>query len=252
MHLYTQSLGEGPPLVLLHGLFGSADNWGSIARHFLQDYQVISVDLRNHGRSPHAALQTYALMADDVRETLDALGIEQAFVLGHSLGGKVAMQLASQYSSRVKKLIVVDMAMRAYADAHTHLIAAMQAVDLRDMPSRSAVDKALTAAIPNDMVRQFLLTNLIKVNDHLQWRLNLKGILASYADLQAAIEVDFQGPCLFIRGARSDYMSAADMAQIAEHFSQVQFVSLPSDHWVHAEQPQRFIETVESFLRESH
>lgn len=252
MHLHTQCQGEGPPLVLLHGLFGSADNWGSIARHFSQDHQVISVDLRNHGRSPHADTQTYADMAEDVRETLDAMGIEQASVLGHSLGGKVAMQFASQYPSRVHKLIVVDMAMRAYTDAHTHLIAAMQAVDVRHMASRSAVDKALAAAIPDGLVRQFLLTNLVKVNDHLQWRLNLTGILDNYSCLQSAIEVNFQGPCLFIRGERSDYMSPADMAQIAQHFSLVKFASLPTDHWVHAEQPQHFIQVLEDFLRESH
>lgn len=247
--LYYQTLGHGQPLMLLHGLFGSADNWGSIAKHFAQYYQVISVDLRNHGRSPHGDSQTYPEMANDLLALCDALGLAQVHLLGHSLGGKVAMQFAMQQPDRINKLIVVDMAMRGYADAHTHLIDAMQAVDLSQMDSRNEVDKALKTSIPDLMVRQFLLTNLVKVEGQLQWRINLPALKANYAHLQAAIPVHYEKPCLFIRGERSDYVQQKDVAEIQQHFTQAEFISLPTDHWVHAEQPQLFIQTVEKYLR---
>ena len=248
MQLHTQILGQGQPLVLLHGLFGSADNWGSIAKHFSQHYQVISVDLRNHGRSPHSDTQTYPDMADDLLAVLDTLGLSQVYLLGHSLGGKVAMQFATQYSDRVRKLIVVDMAMRAYPDRYTQLMDHMLAVDLSQMASRNEVDNALKDAIPNLRVRQFLLTNLVKNEAQLQWRINLPALKANYATLIAAIAVHFDQPSLFIRGERSDYVQASDIAELQRHFPQTEFVSLPTDHWVHAEQPELFIQAVEKFI----
>jgi len=248
MQLHTQILGQGQPLVLLHGLFGSADNWGSIAKHFSQHYQVISVDLRNHGRSPHSDTQTYPDMADDLLAVLDALGLSQVHLLGHSLGGKVAMQFATQYPDRVNKLIVVDMAMRAYPDRYTQLMDHMLAVDLSQMASRNEVDNALKDAIPNLRVRQFLLTNLVKNEAQLQWRINLPALKANYATLIAAIAVHFEQLSLFIRGERSDYVQASDIAELQRHFTQAEFVSLPTDHWVHAEQPQLFIQALEAFL----
>jgi esterase len=248
MQLHHQILGQGQPLVLVHGLFGSADNWGSIARHFAQHFQVISIDLRNHGRSPHSASQTYADMADDLLELCNALGLEQIYLLGHSLGGKVAMQFATHYPERVSKLIVVDMAMRAYADEHTHLMDAMQALDLSQLQSRSEVDKALSQTIPNLMVRQFLLTNLVKAGEQLRWRINLPALKANYAKYIAPISVHFEKPSLFIRGERSHYVNESDMAEIQSQFPSAEIVSLPTDHWVHAEQPELFIKAVEHFL----
>ncbi|KQT38097.1 alpha/beta hydrolase [Methylophilus sp. Leaf414] len=248
MQLHYQTLGEGMPLVLIHGLFGSADNWGNIAKHFAQHFQVISIDLRNHGRSPHSESQSYADMADDLLELCDVLDLEQIHLLGHSLGGKVAMQFATQYPERVSKLIVVDMAMRAYADEHTHLINAMMTVDLSHAESRNDIDRALKAPISNLMVRQFLLTNLVKVEGQLQWRINLPAIKVNYPKFQAAFSAHFAKPCLFIRGERSQYVQESDIAEIKQHFPKAEFISLPTDHWVHAEQPQLFIQTVENFL----
>jgi esterase len=250
MHLHTHTLGQGQPLVLLHGLFGSADNWGSIAKHFSQHYQVISVDLRNHGRSPHSDTQTYTDMADDLLAVLDTLGLAQVHLLGHSLGGKVAMQFATQYPGRVNKLIVVDMAMRTYPDRYTQLMNHMLAVNLSQMASRNAVDNALKDVIPNVRVRQFLLTNLVKNEAQLQWRINLPALKANYAQLIAAIDVHFDQPALFIRGARSDYVQDSDITALQQHFPLAEFVTLPTDHWVHAEQPQLFIQTVEDFLNQ--
>lgn len=250
MQLHHQSLGQGQPLVLLHGLFGSADNWGSVAKHFSPYYQVVSVDLRNHGRSPHSDSQTYAEMADDLLELCDTLGLAQIHLLGHSLGGKVAMQFATQYPARVNKLIVVDMAPRAYEDEHTSLIDAMLALDTNQVSSRSEADKALSASIPNLMVRQFLLTNLVKVDHQLQWRINLPALKANYTHFRAAIAAHFDQPSLFIHGERSDYVQDSDVADIRQSFPKAQFISLPTGHWVHAEQPQLFVEAVEGFLAE--
>jgi len=249
MQLHHQTLGQGQPLVLLHGLFGSADNWGSVAKHFAQDCEVISVDLRNHGRSPHSDSQTYAEMADDLLQLCDMLGLPQIHLLGHSLGGKVAMQFATQYPKKVSKLIVVDMAMRAYRDRYTQLMDHMLAVNLSQMASRNDVDRALADTIPNVRVRQFLLTNLINNKGQLQWRINLPALKANYATLIAAVNVHFDQPSLFIRGERSDYVNDRDITELQQHFSQAQVVTLPTDHWVHAEQPQLFIQTVEEYLR---
>lgn len=239
---------KGQPLVLLHGLFGSADNWGSVAKHFAQSSKVITVDLRNHGHSPHSDSQTYEEMADDLSALCDALGLAQIYLLGHSLGGKVAMQFATQYPNKVSKLIVVDMAMRAYRDRYTQLMDLMLSVNLSQMATRQDVDKALADAIPNIRVRQFLLTNLVKNDGQLQWRINLPALKANYATLIAAVKVHFDQPSLFIRGERSDYVSEGDIAELQQHFPQAQFVTLPTDHWVHAEQPQLFIQALEQFL----
>jgi len=252
MQLHYQTLGEGQPLILLHGLFGAANNWGVVAKHFSKTHQVISVDLRNHGQSPHHDSQTYREMADDLIALCDALNLETIHCLGHSMGGKVAMQFAMQYPERVEKLIVVDMAIRAYADEHTHLIDAMMAIDLAKMQSRSDVDKALRSAIPNMMVRQFLLMNLVKVSGHLQWRINLPALKANYPALQQALfsasTAQYNKPCLFIHGEHSDYVQEGDIMQIKTHFTQSEFTSLPTNHWVHAEQPQAFIAVLNQFL----
>lgn len=250
MQLHYQTLGQGQPLILLHGLFGSGNNWATVAKHFAQHYQVISVDLRNHGSSPHSATQSYANMADDLLELCDALSLEDIHLVGHSLGGKVAMQFAVQQANRIDKLIVVDMAMRAYADAHTHLIDAMLDIDLSTLQSRHEVDKILSSSIPQTAVRQFLLMNLIKSDSGLAWRINLAALRANYPGLQQAIceNACYEKPCLFIRGEHSDYVRHADTEQIKASFIKAQFASLPTGHWVHAEQPQAFMEVVGTFL----
>lgn len=250
MQLHYQTLGQGQPLIFLHGLFGSGNNWGTVAKHFSQHYQVICVDLRNHGSSPHSASQSYANMADDLLELCDTLSLERIHLLGHSLGGKVAMQFTTQHPDRVDKLIVVDMAMRAYADAHTHLIDAMMAIDLTTLQSRHEVDKILSNSIPQAMVRQFLLMNLIKSDSSLAWRINLAALKTNYPGLQQAVceNAHYEKPCLFIRGEHSDYVQDTDIEQIKTNFINAQFASLPTGHWIHAEQPQAFIEVVGNFL----
>lgn len=244
------TLNQNPPLVLLHGLFGSGDNWGTVAKHFSQQYQVISVDLRNHGKSPHSDSQTYVDMANDLLELCDRLNLARIHLLGHSLGGKTAMQFATHYPDRLEKLIVVDMAIRTYPDSYTHMIDAMLAVDLSTMQSRSDVDKALISSIPHTMVRQFLLMNLIRTENKLAWRINLAALRNNYPHMIKAIceNAHYEKPSLFIRGERSDYVTDTDINHLKTHFINAEFASLPTNHWVHAEQPQAFIEVVQNYL----
>jgi esterase len=252
----SQTSAYAYPLVLLHGLFGSGDNWGTIAKHFLQHYQVISVDLRNHGRSPHSDSQSYTDMADDLLALCNTLGVDRINLLGHSMGGKVAMQFATDHPDKIEKLMVVDMAPRAYPDEHTHFMDAMLAVDLTSVQSRSEVDKALSKDIPEAMVRQFLLMNLVKSDSssdaQLIWRINLPALKTNYPQLLQAVceETRYEKPCLFIRGEHSDYVQDQDIALIQTHFLKAQFADLPTGHWVHAEQPQAFTTIVEKFLSE--
>jgi pimeloyl-ACP methyl ester carboxylesterase len=189
-------------------------------------------------------------MADDLLELYDTLSAERIHLLGHSLGGKVAMQFATHHPDRVEKLIVVDMATRAYADAHTHLIDAMLAIDLSTLQSRQEVDKILSNSIPQAMVRQFLLMNLMKSDSSLAWRINLAALKTNYPNLQQAVceNAHYEKPCLFIRSEHSDYVQDVDTEQIKTNFINAQFSSLPTGHWVHAEQPQAFIEVVGDFL----
>lgn len=251
MKLHYQTLGQGQPLILLHGLFGSGNNWGTVAKDFSQYFQVISVDLRNHGNSPHSDKQDYTMMAEDIAELCDALNLNTVHLLGHSLGGKVAMQFATQFPQRVDKLVIVDMAIRAYADVHTHLMDAMMAVDLSAIRSRNEVDLALSGRINQAAVRQFLLMNLVKSGEQFAWRINLAALKANYPAMQQAVcELAlYDKSCLFIRGEHSDYVNDDDIDHIKAHFTQAQFPSLPTGHWVHAEQPQAFIALVERFLR---
>lgn len=250
MLLHFQSLGAGQPLMLLHGLFGSADNWATVAKALATDFQVISIDLRNHGRSPHAESHSYPEMAADVLALMDHQGLQAAHVLGHSMGGKVAMQLAFQAPARVQRLVVVDMAMRAYANVHLDLIDAMLSLDLNAISTRSEAEKALAPMISDRMVRQFLLTNLVKCDGRLQWRIHLQALRQHHAQLQSAVRPRGQDdhPSLFMYGTQSDYVLASDREEIAAHFSRARFCGLPSGHWVHAEQSQRFVEGVRQFL----
>lgn len=253
MSLHYQITGDGgSPLLLIHGLFGSADNWRGIAKQFAKTRQVISVDLRNHGRSFHHAQQNYALMAADIASTLDTLGLEKVNLLGHSIGGKVAMQFAADYPARLDKLIVVDIAPRQYADSHSQILKNLLAVNLAQFKQRREVDAALASSIEDKTIRSFLLTNLTTIDGKLDWRINLNHLLCNYPALLQAVKLaePVSQPSLFISGAHSDYISAADRQQIREKFSNVRLLSIANaGHWVHADQPDAFCQTVESFLK---
>ncbi|HSY18622.1 MAG TPA: alpha/beta fold hydrolase [Candidatus Acidoferrales bacterium] len=252
MQLNFKQLGQGEPLVLLHGLFGSADNWFGVAPKLAEKFHVFILDLRNHGQSPHDEQMDYPLMAADVEKFFAAHHLEQASVIGHSMGGKVAMQFALDYPQRVKKLVVVDMAPRPYKRAHDYIFEALLALDLERFQTRGEMEEALAPKIPSLNLRRFLLKNLGRDNaGKFFWKMNLRGVSENYARLGEVLggKTAFTGPTLFIRGGKSDYITDADEVEIRERFPAVKIETIAkANHWVHAEAPEEFVRLVLDFL----
>jgi len=250
MRLHAIEAGQGPPVVLLHGLFGSAGNWGAIQKGLAPDHRVIALDLRNHGASPHDPVMDLPAMAADVAETLAALAAAPAAVIGHSLGGKVAMALALSAPAMVSRLLVADIAPVAYPPGLRGYVAAMQALPLRPGLTRGDADAALAEAVPEPGIRAFLLQNLRLGGAAPTWRLGLAEIAAAMSALEAAppAGTPYAGPVLVVAGSRSDYVRPEHHARFRALFPAVSFASLPTGHWVHAEDPAGFLALVKGFL----
>lgn len=252
MQLYFKESGQGRAVILLHGLFGSADNWQPIGLGLAEKFQIFALDQRNHGQSPHSAEINYSLMAADVNEFMAARGIETAQVIGHSMGGKTAMQFALQFPLRVEKLVVADMAPRAYAPAHETIFAALLALELKSFSSRQQIEDALAVEIPNLLLRRFLLKNLARNSSgEFFWKINLRGLSENYSSLGEPVSAaaPFAKPALFIRGGKSTYVTDEDEPRIGELFPQAQIRTLPeAGHWVHADQPAEFLRLILDFL----
>lgn len=253
MQLNYKVIGEGQPLIILHGLFGTLDNWQGIAKSLAQDFMVFSVDLRNHGRSPHDEAFSYELMAEDVREFMEQNWIHQAYVMGHSMGGKVAMQLATDNEDMVSQLIVVDMAPKTYTPSHGTIFEALFALDLTSLSTRRDADAFLQQYIPSYSVRQFLIKNLRldRKTGAYSWRMNLPVIYDNYQHIlqQNALHAPYEGPTLFIKGAHSDYILEDEWTAYQQYFPEAQLITIPdAGHWIHAEQPELFVKTVQEFL----
>jgi pimeloyl-ACP methyl ester carboxylesterase len=256
MELFYNQYGEsGPPLIILHGLLGAHGNWHTLSRTaFRQVAQVYAVDQRNHGRSPHVDRIDYPSMATDLRAFIDRHALAPATLLGHSMGGKTAMQTALSFPDRVDALIVVDMAPKAYPPHHTDLMEALARIDPETYEDRGAIDAALAEDVPSRPIRQFLLKNLDYDGDTYTWRMNLDAIRAHYDDITAALPADstFDGPALFVRGGQSEYVSDADRDGIRERFPHAELVTIEAaGHWVHADAPEALAEVVTDFLAET-
>ncbi|TXK36625.1 alpha/beta fold hydrolase [Pontibacter qinzhouensis] len=253
MKLHYKEMGHGQPLLILHGLFGTLDNWQTLAKRLSEHYNVFLVDLRNHGRSPHADEHTYELMAQDVLELIDDLNIPTPAIMGHSMGGKVAMKFALTHPTRLTKLIVVDIAPRAYPPHHDEIIEALKSIDLSTATTRSQIDEQLARSISQPDVRLFLMKNIYRKEDNtFGWRMNLNGLDTNYENISAAITADvpFKKSALFIKGGRSRYITQEDQYTCIEHlFTQVEIETVPgAGHWVHAEAPDQVYELVYNFL----
>lgn len=251
MRLAVTSLGEGAPVVFLHGLFGQGRNFAAIARPLAARARVLLLDLRNHGTSPHADGMDYRDMAHDVAETLDAEGVGAAAVIGHSMGGKVAMTLALTEPARVSRLLVSDIAPRPYTGTLARYAEAMRALPLSPGLTRAAADAALATAVPDAGVRAFLLHSLRFDTAPPSWRVGLQQISAGMPDILAFPDVTapYDGPALFVSGDRSDYITPEDRPRIRALFPRARFASVKSaGHWVHADQPEAFRAIVDAFL----
>ena len=252
MNLHFKEFGQGRAVVLLHGLFGSADNWHPIAVRLAESFHVFAVDHRNHGQSPHSAEMDYPVMAADVDRFFAARGLESAMVIGHSMGGKTAMQLALHFPQRVEKLVVADMAPRAYAAAHDEIFAALLALELPKFQNRVQIEEALAPDIPNAVLRRFLLKNLGRdSNGGYFWKIGLRDIAENYWRLREPVVGDapFAKPTLFIRGGKSKYVRPEDEPLIREWFpaSQIQTIE-EAGHWIHADAPEEFLRLVLDFF----
>lgn len=252
MILNVLEAGAGPPVCLLHGLFGRAQNFGLLARRLSARFRVLSVDLRNHGASPHGAGMGYAVQAADVLETLAAHQALPAAILGHSMGGKVAMMAALIAPDRCERLVVADIAPVAYAHHNTKVARALQALPLLAGLTRGAALAALADAVPDAAVRGFLLQNLTFAEVP-AWKIGLDEIAAGMTDIEGWPDLPasarFEGPALFVSGGISDYVSPDSTGVIGGYFPAARFVSIPdAGHWLHADQPEMFGRAVEEFL----
>jgi pimeloyl-ACP methyl ester carboxylesterase len=251
MQLYYREFGQGEPVVILHGLLGFSDNWQTLAKALAQTHRVITPDLRNHGRSPHATTHTYPEMAQDLTALLDHLSLDAATLVGHSMGGKVAMQLALNQPERVARLVVVDIAPGAAPGHHEIVFQALLSLDIRHLHTREEADKHLAQYLLEPAVRQFLLKNLTRNPDGaFTWKMNLPVLWRHYRDILAPVDGrPFNGPALFVRGSLSNYISEEDFPLIRELFPQARIETVAdAGHWVHADKPQELLALLQDFL----
>jgi pimeloyl-ACP methyl ester carboxylesterase len=250
MKLEYRELGEGKPLMILHGLFGYSDNWQTHAKKLADYYRVILVDLRNHGRSSWSEEFSYQLMADDIFELCEELSLDEFILMGHSMGGKVAMQFAQQHENLLEKLVVVDIGIKEYPMHHEHILAGIHAVQLKDVDSRKDAEEQLSKHIESEGVKQFLLKNLYwKEKGVLAWRMNVPVLEREMPQILARLDVtERMVPTLFIRGELSNYILDEDIASLEDAFPDSELITIEnSGHWVHAESPTEFLESLLSF-----
>lgn len=252
--LHSKIEGEGQPLLIIHGFLGMLDNWKSIANQFANDgFQVHSLDLRNHGKSFHSEVFNYDVMVQDVKNYIDFHQLNDCVLLGHSMGGKVAMLFATTYPDIVSKLLVADIGPKYYAPHHQSILAGLNAVDFVLQTSRSEVEEILAHYIPDFGTRQFLMKNVYwQTPDQLAFRFNLRVLTNTIEVIGTALPYDstFQKPTLFLKGDKSDYILDSDWGLILHHFPSASVVTIPNaGHWLHAENPKEFYYNTLQFLK---
>jgi pimeloyl-ACP methyl ester carboxylesterase len=253
LELNYKTFGQGEPIIILHGLFGTLDNWQTIARQLAEGHSVFILDQRNHGRSPHAEPHDYPTLADDLHQFMEAHWMyDGAHVIGHSMGGKTAMQFALTYPDLVKKLVVVDIAPKAYPGNHYEIFDALRAMDLDEISDRKAAEAVLAARIEEEDVRLFLMKNLTrKPEGGFEFKMNLPVLWKYYPDILAAVSGEpFEGDSLFIRGGRSKHVVLPDDEPLIKKLfpnSEIKTVA-DAGHWVHAEKPKELLGLVQQFL----
>ncbi len=254
MELYTRIMGSGPPLIILHGLFGLSDNWVSIARRLSASYTVYLPDQRNHGRSPHHQVFNYYALSDDLMAFMDSREIDKAVLLGHSMGGKVAMHFALDYPEMTDKLIVADMGTGSYhvRPVHNKIMEAMESVDFDSLDTREAVEEHLSAYIDSRPLRLFIMKNLKRLpKGRLGWKPNLPVLKKSMGEIVEGLSPGptYNQPTLFVAGGRSDYIKEADHQDIQKFFPKARIEVIPhGSHWLHADATEAFCDIVSHFL----
>jgi len=257
MKLFFRKYGEGQPLIILHGVLGVSDNWVTIGRRLAQKFTVFIPDQRNHGQSPHSDTLNYYVLADDLIEFMEDHQIRNPILIGHSMGGKVAMKIALEYPQRISKLVVIDISPRRYPSRQEHIeiIQAMKEVNFDQVSSREEVDKIIAGKIRSEKIRLFILKNLYRIGrKRFGWRLNIEGI---YRNIDAVAEpIDtafkFDKPCLFIRGENSGYVRDEDIEPIVQFFPHAIVETIhDASHWLHAEKPDELCAILSNFLEKT-
>jgi pimeloyl-ACP methyl ester carboxylesterase len=250
MKLAFKKMGSGEPLIILHGLFGSSDNWQTLGKEFAEDFSVYLVDQRNHGRSPHSDDFNYDILARDLNEFMEEHGIDQATLIGHSMGGKTVMRFAQLFPEKVKKMVVADMGVKAYAPHHHEVLRAFHAIDPDTLDSRSEAEERIESIIPEFGVRQFLLKNLYRKKEGgYGLRVNFRVMESEMDRILEALPSDrSEVDALFIRGVKSNYIPDSDFDQIRMIFPNAEFADLQAGHWLHAEKPEEFYTEVKKFV----
>jgi len=264
MHLHFSKIGEGQPLVILHGLYGQGDNWMNIARELADNHSVYMIDQRNHGQSPHAPSHTYDDLASDLINFCNSEGLSKIELLGHSMGGKTAITFALKYPGLVQKLVIVDISPFSYLDQkhfeqqvsfHKNVIETFKNVSLEQAKTRSDVETEFSTFINSVSIRRFLLKNLKRTKEgRFYWQLNINALsknLENIIDAAPPVKLGTKSfvPALFIRGGKSPYISDEEMAAIPDVFTNAKFVTFETaGHWLHAEEPEKFIKVVKEFL----
>jgi esterase len=254
MKLYNRKYGAGQSMIILHGLFGQSDNWNSLAKQFSESgLEVFIVDQRNHGLSGHSEEWNYKVMSDDIYELVTDNNLKNVILLGHSMGGKVAMQYALDHCETLDKLIVADIAPKYYPLHHQSVLAGLNAIDFSLVKTRKEAEEILSKYIDDYGSKQFLLKNIYwKENGELAWRFNLKTISDNIENVGAATPTNTvcDVPTLFIRGEKSNYIQDEDMNKIQDIFPRSMLETITgSGHWVHAEKPKEFFDCVINFIK---
>lgn len=254
MKLFHRIFGEEnkQPLIIMHGLFGTSDNWNTLAKKYAEKFNTITIDLRNHGQSPHSDEWTYKVMSEDVVELINDLGYSSAHVMGHSMGGKVAMFMAKYHPTIIDKLIVSDIAPRYYPPHHQEFLAALKGLDLENTTTRKDAEIYMESMIQDAGIRQFLLKSLYWKDEKLAWRFNLNVIDEKIESIGEELINDFQfeNETLFVRGSKSNYITNEDMESIITIFKNCRFETVEgAGHWVHAEKPMEYLELTSQFLQ---
>ncbi|MDX1940513.1 MAG: alpha/beta fold hydrolase [Saprospiraceae bacterium] len=254
MELNYKTFGQGEPIIILHGMFGTLDNWQTIGKQLSENFTVYILDQRNHGRSPHEDLIDYPTMAEDLHHFMESHWIFKAHLLGHSMGGKTAMQFALDHPDMVDKLVVVDVAPKRYNGGHEHILKALLALDLNQIETRQNAEDFLRSHLPDEPESTilFLMKNLSRSKEgHFEWKMNFQAIYNHYQDILDTVHGShpFEGETIFIRGAQSKYILDNDWDTIIIFFPNAKLETIQNaGHWVHADQPTILLNIVQQFL----